>query len=187
MGPLRKCRHCGLVAKNEKDLDFFKNDKSMLYNKANECVKCVALNSCKYRKDNHEKAKETVSTYQHSEKGKDSREKYLESTTTSRAKYQKEYRVTYYNTPEGKANRQYHDAKRRATKLSQTPELTEFEDFCLREIYVKAQELSSYFGVQMHVDHIHPLSKGGLHHPDNLQILPWYENLAKGAKLVATV
>ena len=33
-----------------------------------------------------------------------------------------------------------------------------------------------------HVDHIQPLSQGGKHHPDNLQILTAEENLRKGAK-----
>lgn len=33
------------------------------------------------------------------------------------------------------------------------------------------------------VDHIVPLSKGGLHHQDNLQYLPWKENRRKSNKL----
>ena len=33
------------------------------------------------------------------------------------------------------------------------------------------------------VDHIIPISKGGLHHQDNLQYLPWRENRRKGNKL----
>jgi 5-methylcytosine-specific restriction endonuclease McrA len=33
----------------------------------------------------------------------------------------------------------------------------------------------------MHVDHIRPLSKGGAHHQDNLQIISARENLEKGA------
>lgn len=37
-------------------------------------------------------------------------------------------------------------------------------------------------GYKMHVDHIHPLSKGGLHHEDNLQILPIGINMRKGVK-----
>ena len=37
------------------------------------------------------------------------------------------------------------------------------------------------------VDHIVPISKGGLHHQDNLQYLPWLENRRKGNKLVSEV
>jgi len=37
-------------------------------------------------------------------------------------------------------------------------------------------------GEAYHVDHKKPLSKGGLHHPDNLQVLLGRENLKKGAK-----
>lgn len=33
------------------------------------------------------------------------------------------------------------------------------------------------------VDHIKPLARGGLHHQDNLQYLPWLENKRKGDKL----
>lgn len=33
------------------------------------------------------------------------------------------------------------------------------------------------------VDHIVPISKGGLHHQDNLQYLPWLENRRKSNKL----
>lgn len=37
-------------------------------------------------------------------------------------------------------------------------------------------------GVQYEVDHIKPLSKGGAHHPDNLQIITAEENRKKAAK-----
>ena len=46
-------------------------------------------------------------------------------------------------------------------------------------VYKKSQEL----GLDWHVDHIRPLSKGGLHHPDNLQIVQKKYNLEKHAKL----
>lgn len=34
------------------------------------------------------------------------------------------------------------------------------------------------------VDHIIPISKGGLHHQENLQYLPWLENRRKGNKVI---
>lgn len=71
------------------------------------------------------------------------------------------------------------NVKRRALQLNQTPEFTESEEKRVRLIYKKSQELGSDY----HVDHIQPLIKGGLHHPDNLQIVTKSYNLEKGAKL----
>ena len=70
-------------------------------------------------------------------------------------------------------------ARRRTIKLNQTPEFTESEDKQIKLIYKKSHELGS--GWQ--VDHIYPLIKGGLHHPNNLQIVTKSYNLQKGSKL----
>jgi 5-methylcytosine-specific restriction endonuclease McrA len=43
----------------------------------------------------------------------------------------------------------------------------------IKEIYLNCPEGHE-------VDHIKPLSRGGLHHEDNLQYLPWLENRRKG-------
>lgn len=69
--------------------------------------------------------------------------------------------------------------KYRYNKENQTPELTKKNIALMKRIYKKSNEL----GVKWQVDHIIPLSKGGLHHPDNLQIIPKVENLKKGNKL----
>jgi len=66
-----------------------------------------------------------------------------------------------------------------AMKLNQTPTLTENEKKKIELYYT----ISHHLGENFHVDHIHPLSKGGLHHPDNLQILTKEENLIKSNKL----
>jgi len=49
-------------------------------------------------------------------------------------------------------------------------------------LYLISNILTKSCGEAFHVDHIHPLSKGGSHTFDNLQILSAEENLAKGAK-----
>ncbi len=49
------------------------------------------------------------------------------------------------------------------------------------QIYSRSQELRKWFKVC--VDHIIPLSKGGMHHPGNLQIIYEKENLRKGPRL----
>lgn len=69
--------------------------------------------------------------------------------------------------------------KRRALKLNQTPELTENEKAKVEMYYKVSQQL----GADWHVDHIIPLTKGGLHHPDNLQVVTKEYNMYKSNKL----
>lgn len=72
--------------------------------------------------------------------------------------------------------------RRRARKLAQTPPLTPDEQSDIIALYAKARALTELIGEPYHVDHIKPLSKGGLHHPSNLQVLRGVDNLKKGAK-----
>ena len=41
LNPLRKCKHCGLEAHTEKELEAFKKDKRGLYGRTNVCKKCT--------------------------------------------------------------------------------------------------------------------------------------------------
>lgn len=68
-------------------------------------------------------------------------------------------------------------ARRRARLKKLSPALTPEEENRLNEIYKTCPK-----GYE--VDHIMPLAKGGLHHPDNLQILPMIENRKKGSKWI---
>jgi hypothetical protein len=71
--------------------------------------------------------------------------------------------------------------KRKAMKFNQTPQLTEIEQNRISFIYRVCSTMANY-----HVDHIQPLSKGGLHHPNNLQILHKNLNLEKSDKYPLT-
>ena len=66
-------------------------------------------------------------------------------------------------------------AKYRASKRNQTPEDADLK--LIHEFYVNCPE-----GYE--VDHIIPISKGGLHHQDNLQYLTIFENRSKGNKIL---
>lgn len=75
-------------------------------------------------------------------------------------------------TERGIAIKKASHAKRRAFKKTQnTCAASDME--MLRQIYLNCPK-------GYHVDHIVPLSKGGLHHPGNLQYLPAIVNLQKG-------
>ena len=72
---------------------------------------------------------------------------------------------------------------RDAMKRGAFPEnLTPSEQKEIIRIYEKSRRILDQTGIEHHVDHIKPLSKGGRHHPSNLQILTAEENLKKGAK-----
>lgn len=59
--------------------------------------------------------------------------------------------------------------------------LSKEEQVQLYEIYRKSRKLTSETGIAHHVDHIRPLAAGGVHHPDNLQVVTAKENLSKGS------
>jgi 5-methylcytosine-specific restriction endonuclease McrA len=49
--------------------------------------------------------------------------------------------------------------------------------------YEMADRVGKCLGIAFEVDHIHPLSKGGSHCAENLQLLPKYWNIRKGNRL----
>lgn len=71
-------------------------------------------------------------------------------------------------------------AKRRANlKLAHDESANEKK---IQDFYIKARRLTEESGIRHEVDHIIPISKGGKHHEDNLQILTRRENRHKAAK-----
>ena len=71
-------------------------------------------------------------------------------------------------------------AKRRANlKLAHDESANEKK---IQDFYIKARRLTEESGIRHEVDHIIPISKGGKHHEDNLQILTRSENRRKAAK-----
>lgn len=71
--------------------------------------------------------------------------------------------------------------RRYACKLKQTPHDINLD--IVKEIYYIRDIITRFKGEQYHVDHIIPLSKGGLHYEDNLQILKASINRSKSDKL----
>lgn len=83
-------------------------------------------------------------------------------------------RKTWSTEEERKALQRHWFMSYYTKKRNQTPPDADPEK--IREIYLKCPEGHE-------VDHIIPISKGGLHHQDNLQYLTIHENRSKGNKL----
>jgi len=77
-----------------------------------------------------------------------------------------------------------HKATYRARQQISSPVLTEFERVRIRMRYTSAYYLTKATGIDHHVDHIQPLARNGLHHPDNLQILTAEANRRKGTRIL---
>lgn len=78
----------------------------------------------------------------------------------------------------------------RATKRNALPKwVTQEEHDQITALYAEAKRLSDLTNIQFHVDHVLPLQGKtvcGLHVLSNLQILPYYANIAKGNRVGLT-
>lgn len=70
-------------------------------------------------------------------------------------------------------------ARRRLRMLELTP--PDANRAFIRQFYITAERVWRCTGLVFHVDHIRPVSRGGLHHQHNLQVLPAGINLRKGS------
>lgn len=90
------------------------------------------------------------------------------------------YAVAWYAA---NLEKQYaHNATYRAKKRNASTNLTKKERAAVEEIYRQCRLITKLTGEQYHVDHKIALSRGGKHHPDNLQILTAVENIKKGPR-----
>jgi hypothetical protein len=177
-GILRKCKDCGLEGCYD-NLDLFVKSRASSHGRQNLCKQCSSLRSLEWYCSNKESAKAYGKVWKELNKQRKSavdkvwREKNPDKRADLLRKWKLEnpYKVRATN------------AKRRAMKLDQTPELTSEEKQRVDNLYWLAKDLQAVSGEEYHVDHIIPLAKGGLHHPDNLQVLPAYINLSKGDKI----
>lgn len=158
----KTCTKCG----DTKDCSEFTKQASNKTGYRSRCKVCSRQDYKKYAAENREKiAKGNREWFQ--------RNKVVE--LEKRRQYKKDNQA-YFNA---------HEAKRRGQKKAQTPEMSETEKFMIDGLYLIASVLSRSCGESFHIDHIQPISKGGLHTFENLQILSAEENLRKGAKYEA--
>jgi 5-methylcytosine-specific restriction endonuclease McrA len=94
-----------------------------------------------------------------------------EYTQTMARVYSKKWRKA------NKAKSNFYTYKRRALLKGCTSKDADMEK--IKEFYLLAEKMTNNLGIKYVVDHIKPLSKGGLHHPDNLQVITMKDNLIK--------
>jgi flagellar hook protein FlgE len=90
-------------------------------------------------------------------------------------------RKSYRENADLRARHKAYAAKRKATLKDAFFRLNDGEQLKLLKIYKIAELISEHTGIIHHVDHWHPLARGGKHHPDNLVIVKAEENLKKKA------
>ena len=156
---IKMCSKC----KETKLLGMFcrsKNSKDGYHNQCKACKK-------DYREANKDKTLKDKKTYR--EKNREKNRLY--------AKYY--YRANREKCYEG-------ISRRRARKCKAIPKFLrncEVERKRIRDIFKLRQVISEATGIEHHVDHMWPLSKGGPHWSGNLQILTATENRSKHASV----
>ncbi len=149
------CKHCGSYEK---------------YVSTSSCAPCLKKKGLE--KLNNE---ELMKPYRTKEK----KQKYCEDNKEK----VNEIKRKYAKTERGKAVSCEKTRRYLARKQLGIPiDITEQQLREMQEVYQQAQHLTFTTGVQYDVDHIIPLFEGGLHHPDNLQVITHKEHLMKTAQ-----
>lgn len=153
----------------------------MMYKK---CIKCNEMFEATtvffYKQKNgefglHPYCKKCFSKHnkQYYEKNKKLRKKQIHDWYMKNKEMRNKYTSQWRKNNIGKCNS--YCAKRQSHKLNQTPSNANMK--LIKFYYMLAATMADY-----EIDHIKPLSKGGLHHEDNLQILSIQLNREKAAK-----
>jgi len=115
---------------------------------------------------------------------KNNREKFLAGIAAWSKKNPEKVKQYAKKTKEKNRGRVNSDTvARRLAKIRRTPAwLTEDDKWLLKEAYNLAVLRTRMFGFPWHVDHIIPLQGemvSGLHVPNNIQVIPWIDNVRK--------
>lgn len=166
---MKTCSCC----KTEKPLSAYSPDARTTLGVQSRCKVCIAEAACIRRAKNPEPHREIA-------------RKWVKKNYAKKLQQNREYRaknadkVSIWKAQDRQRNkaRICADNAMRRIKLRQGSLTNEvLSVYALRDFY-SAMSLGENF----HVDHIIPISKGGLHVAQNLQVIPAIDNLRKGAK-----
>ena len=164
---MKICISCNIV----KPFSDFSPDKRIISGVQSKCKKCYAEIMRIRRANNPQLSRDSV---------KKSVKKHYKKVLERNNSYRKSNpdKVKLWKQKDRKNNKHRilaDNAKRRSLLNSET-NIQIKQMYILRDFY-KAMSL----GEEFHVDHIVPLSKGGLHVFSNLQVIPAIDNLRKGS------
>ena len=170
----------------EKPISNFCKDKAKKDGLSCSCRLCCSKRNKKYNKDHKEQKDQYYQNNikqilenrkNHYKENEESIKQYNKNRYQNNTQQIREQQKEYYQD-----NKEIHiakAAKREAIKLNQMPK--DADKQAIEQLYKICSEKNDS-SIYFHVDHIQPLSKGGLHHQDNLQILEAKLNLEKGSK-----
>lgn len=160
------------VCKVAKPLSLFSPDRRLSSGVQSRCKSCYAIIMRDRRAADPTQHRETVkrSTLKHYQAKLTRNQKYRKNNPDKVAAWKKTDRTR------NKARILADNASRRSLiRGEMCSDVVSI--YCLRDFY-KSMSL----GEEFHVDHIIPLSKGGKHCVENLQVIPAIDNLRKGNK-----
>lgn len=166
---MKKCSKC----KELKTLDEFYNKKTTFDGKQTYCKCCQLQTSSKWQNDNKEKARE--SSYKWDSRNSDKRLKMSKRYYHNNKEYYRKMTKNWRDkNPEANALKcsKYRAKKLNAIHPDHNPNIE-------KEMRRTVHKMNKNSEVKYVLDHILPLSEGGYHHHQNLQILPKTLNLEK--------
>lgn len=193
---MKVCNRC----KIEKDVSEYRPRPARKNAPAPYCRACEAVSSLAWRNANREKARENSRLW-HKRYPDKSRAEYEKRKALPIPEHVRQYQKVWHELNKAEVAIQKRDyvqrnrakfnalSKNRAVaKKRQMPWwLTPIQLAQMQAFYEIALAATVQTGVKHHVDHIIPLqgkTVRGLHVPWNLQVIPYYENIAKSNKLV---
>ncbi len=175
MSRTKRCFRCGEY-KSEKE--FYAN-KSKFDGLTEDCASCRRAVQAKRRAEKPEACNEATRCWRAKQPAKPPHKPVQKGTPEWRARQK---RITGLWNGKNPAKLLANTRKRQAMQKNALCDCCQTEDG--KANFTLTYSLARKLG--LHVDHVKPLAKGGLHCLHNLQLLPPLENLRKGAKWTPT-
>ena len=173
---IKRCRKC--------DVELIAGDNwspSLAQQGTRTCRTCVSTYNKAWRAANKERTRANKKAWRAANQGwvrANKKAWYEANKTRARANNKAWYEA---NVEKAHALAAVHRAVRCGATLPPGQVIVDAAEAC-SHIYTEARRLTSETGLAHHVDHIVPCADGGLHAPENLQVVPAYINRLKQAQ-----